>query len=289
MGHGDDVQIWGAGDVARTYRWPQADDHKYSRGVLGLLTGSESFPGAAVLSSLGALHTGLGMLRHLGDRAVCDAVLAQAPETVIAEGRTDAWALGSGVEAARAGEQTLNRARTMLGDQTRPAVVDAGALALIDPATVAASAHHWVLTPHAGEFVRTAERFGVEASAQRLEHDRHNAVRELAEATHSVVLLKGAETLISDGTRMVAVRTGTPWHATAGTGDVLTGAIGAVLAGLAAHQAPGVDLLIDAAATGAWLHGQAGRHAPHPFTPVQLARAIPFALTEAASRAGLMA
>lgn len=284
-----DVHTWGAGDVARTYRWPKADDHKYSRGVLGLLTGSATFPGAAVLSSLGALHTGLGMLRYLGDRAVCDVVLARAPETVVTAGRTDAWAIGSGIDVAEASAQTLQQARTMLNDDARPAVVDAGALALVDPATVAANAHHWVLTPHAGEFARTAARFDVDASADRLQTDRVGAVRDLAAATHSVVLLKGAQTLISDGTRTVAVHSGTPWHATAGTGDVLTGAIGAVLAGLAADHAPTADLLIDAAATGAWLHGQAGRHTPHPFTPVQLAQAIPFALTEAASRADLRA
>lgn len=308
-------RLWTAVDTAVTYRWPHANDHKYSRGVLGLMTGSPQFPGAAVLSTAGALHTGLGMLRWLGDDSVRDRVLDFAPEAVTTEGRTDAFAVGSGLPevSAEAGDPELFRRVHDLLISGVPTVVDAGALAAIDEAALDHE-HRWILTPHLGEFRRLAKRLGVdvaldeladaeqsdsgmsqrdaslERSGSALDHsqdaasgrsadavERHaEAAAALAERTGSVVLLKGAHTVVSDGTQTALVTTGTPWHATAGTGDVLTGVVGALLAARA--EAPTLDALVSVAASGAWLHGRAGQLAQGPFTALQLAAALPDAV-----------
>ncbi|MCD7100866.1 NAD(P)H-hydrate dehydratase [Pseudoclavibacter sp. 13-3] len=280
-------RLWTAVDAAVTYRWPQANDHKYSRGVLGLVTGSPQFPGAAVLSSVGALHTGLGMLRWLGDESVRDRVLDFAPEAVTTEGRTDAFAVGSGLPevSAQAGDPELFQRVHDLLTSGVPTVVDAGALAAIDEAALE-HGHQWILTPHLGEFRRLARRLGIDAAVDTLDdparHDEDSVARHaeaaaiLAERTDSVVLLKGAQTVVSDGAHAVCVTAGTPWHATAGTGDVLTGVIGALLAAHA--DAPSSQDLIAVAASGAWLHGRSGQLARGPFTALELAEALPEAV-----------
>jgi NAD(P)H-hydrate repair Nnr-like enzyme with NAD(P)H-hydrate dehydratase domain len=311
-------RLWTAVDTAVTYRWPTAGDHKYSRGVLGLITGSPRFPGAGVLSTLGALGTGVGMVRHLGADAVQQRVLDRAPEVVTAPGRTDAYAIGSGtpeLDPAAAADDELGSRMLEVLVGTAPVVVDAGALALLTPERLARP-HRFILTPHAGEFARLATRLGIEvtvpdahhgaphhgaeetgapepadsaAASGRLGSQRADSVDEpdaavqargaaaaaMARATGCTVLLKGAITIVTDGSRSVIVTTGTPWHATAGTGDVLTGVIGAVLAGAAADGDP--DLLA-VAASGAWLHGRAGAVARGPFTIGQLAASLPEAV-----------
>src|SRR6476620_7023894 len=91
---------WIPEDTARALRKPTAADDKYSRGVLGIRTGSEAYPGAAVLGVEAAWRTGLGMVRYLGPDRPTGLVLARRPETVTADGRVQAWVIGSGTDAS---------------------------------------------------------------------------------------------------------------------------------------------------------------------------------------------
>ena len=91
---------WTPDDARHSIAVPGTADDKYSRGVLGMVTGSTRFPGAAVLGVEAALHTGLGMVRYLGPTEVGTLVLQRRPEIVLGDGRVQAWLLGSGIDAA---------------------------------------------------------------------------------------------------------------------------------------------------------------------------------------------
>ena len=247
-----------AEDVAALLPRPRPEDQKYTRGVVGVRAGSAAFPGAAVLCTSGAGCGLVGMVRFLpaggsADSPVADAVRARHPEVVVNDGRVQAWVVGSGGDADAA--QALEAAR---GDGV-PLVVDAEALAHFERGPVA------VLTPHAGEL---AQMLGVERAqveARQLEH-----ARRAAEEYDAVVVLKGRHTLIAhpDG-RVRANTTGVPWLATAGSGDVLAGVVGALLAaGLEPY---------DAASVGVWLHGAAATRASAggPLVAARVADALP--------------
>jgi hydroxyethylthiazole kinase-like uncharacterized protein yjeF len=211
--------------------------HKYTRGVVGVRAGSDTYPGAALLAVAGA-NTGLvGMVRFVGPKAVADAVRTAHPE-VVGEGRVQAWVVGPG-----GGDD----AGTMLADARAddvPVVVDADALR-----HVTGPAPGSVLTPHAGELAAMLGVEREEVEAAPLDHARGAARR-----FDCVVLLKGHHTLVADPRgRVRATTTGVPWLATAGAGDVLAGLVGALLAA-------GLDSY-DAASVGSWLHGAAATEA----------------------------
>ena len=236
---------------------PASVAQKYSRGVVGLRTGSARYPGAATLSVAGANVGLVGMVRYDGSAA--DAVRAAYPE-VVGPGQVQAWVTGSG-----GGEAAAEALAACLDDGV-PVVVDADALALVSgPLSVPA-----VLTPHAGEL---AAMLGVgrgEVEAAQLAH-----VRQAAERFGAVVLLKGRHTLVADPGGPVRVNTtGVPWLATAGAGDVLAGLVGALLA---AGLTP-----FDAASAGAWLHGAAARLAAQagPLVASRVAAALPLVFAE---------
>jgi hydroxyethylthiazole kinase-like uncharacterized protein yjeF len=224
------------------------DTDKYRRGVVGVAAGSQQYTGAAVLCAGGAVRSGAGMVRYVGDDAPADLVRARWPEVVVGRGRVQAWAVGSG-GGGDAGER-LGEAL----DDGVPLVVDADALtAYAERAPRGAAA---LLTPHAGELSRLlgVERDAIEA--RRLEHARRAAVE-----LDAVVLLKGSTTVIARPDGRVRVNpTGTPALGTAGSGDVLAGLCGTLLAG-------GLDPF-DAGSVGAWLHGLAGRLAADGGAPV---------------------
>lgn len=253
-------------DVAAMLPMPDDSDHKYTRGVVGLRTGSAGYPGAAVLSAAGAGCGLIGMVRYVG--AAGDAVLAHHPEVVVGTGRAQAWVVGSGggADAGRALEAALS--------EPTPVVVDADALRHLG-----SHRHHdgLVLTPHAGEL---AEMLGVRRS--EVESDPLGQARRAARDYGAVVLLKGRRTVIAtpDGSARVNL-TGTPWLAVAGAGDVLAGLIGALLAaGLTPY---------DAASVGAWLHGAAATHASDggPVSASAVAAALPAAIRGVLRGSGL--
>jgi len=271
------VREWTREDAAHALRRPTAADDKYSRGVLGMRTGSDAYPGAAVLGVEAAWRTGLGMVRYLGPARAAGLVLARRPETVTADGRVQAWVIGSGMDAATRTPSDTAALRAVLSD-TDPVVADAGALELAveDEATAPR-----ILTPHDREHARLRAALGLAVAGA----DRVAAARETAEATGAVVLLKGAVTVVAapDGWT-ASVEAGTPWLATAGTGDVLAGVIGALLAGVAASGRPSDGAALAAlAASGAWLHGRAGALASagdRPITALDVAESLPRTVAE---------
>jgi hydroxyethylthiazole kinase-like uncharacterized protein yjeF len=237
---------------------PEPESDKYRRGVVGIVAGSEQFTGAAVLATGAAIHGGAGMVRFASSRPVVELVRQRWPEAVTAVldagdgldvGRVQAWVVGPGLGTGERAEELVAAA---LGTDL-PVLVDADGLTVLSRRRdLLERTAPTVLTPHAGELSRLlgVDREAVEA--RRLQHVRA-AVAELG----AIVLLKGSTTLIAERNRSVRANpTGTPWLATAGTGDVLSGLVGALLAG-------GMPPL-DAAASGAYLHGLAARLAVSP-------------------------
>jgi len=255
-------ELFGEADAAAWIAVPVDDDDKYSRGVAGFVTGSARYPGAAVLGVEAALRTGVGMVRYLGPGRATRLVLQRRPEAVTAEGRVQAWVLGSGWDTARSDELTRMLLEPVF-EGTAPTVLDAGALDLW-PRIGAPR----VLTPHAGELARL-----IEVERDEVLADREAALRRAVELTGATVLLKGAETLVlSPGGEVLRVRNATPWLATAGAGDALAGILGA----LVATHADAPDLAPVAAAA-AWIHGEAARRASDggPLVILDLCTAIP--------------
>jgi hydroxyethylthiazole kinase-like uncharacterized protein yjeF len=234
-------------DVAALLPLPQAESDKYRRGVVGIAAGSARYPGAAVLAVAGALRGGAGAVRYVGPAG--GAVISRFPETLVSErgpakaGRVQAWVVGPG-----AGDDAATVAEVLEAEV--PVLVDADGLRLADRDAVRGRSAPTLMTPHAGE---AAALLGV--SREEVEGSRLTAARELASRYGATVLLKGSTTLVADpGGGPVRVNaTGTPWLATAGSGDVLSGLSGSLLAaGLSTR---------DAGSVAAYLHGLAGRYA----------------------------
>ena len=220
-------------------------DHKWTHAIQ-VLAGSSLMPGAADLVVRGALAAGASMIRLTSRGDVAELIDLPAEvvrsDDPVVEKRSRCVVAGPGL-----GIGSIDWLRERLADVSVPVVLDADGLdrSLIRNDTE--SERRWVLTPHEGEFVRL--------TGEPLPSNRLEAVRSLARATGCVVLLKGATTLIADRDgRVRVVRSGTPTLATAGSGDVLSGVIGATIA-------RGHDPL-DAAALGAHLHGRAGAALP---------------------------
>ena len=251
---------WTAEQAAGVLRMPTASDDKYSRGVLGVRTGSDRYPGAAVLGVEAAHRTGLGMVRYLGDERPTALVLARRPETVSADGRVQAWLIGSGTDASERSAADTAALRELLAG-SMPVVVDAGALDLV-PGAVAPV----VVTPHDRELARLREAAGLpEISLTGPRADREGAAVDTAAALGVTVLLKGSRTVVATPAgRVRTVVSPTAWLAAAGTGDVLGGILGALVAGAAEADAGAngsaaldADTLGALAATAAYVHGHA--------------------------------
>ncbi|HUO38413.1 MAG TPA: NAD(P)H-hydrate dehydratase [Mycobacterium sp.] len=232
-----------AADVRACWPVPGPHDDKYTQGVKGILAGSATYPGAAVLCTGAAVAATSGMVRYAGTAAA--QVLSHWPEVIASQsaqtaGRVQAWAVGPGLGTDEAGASALWFA---LGSDL-PVIVDADALTILAerPDLVSSRDAPTVLTPHAGEFARLAGRPPGD--------DRVAAARELADRLGATVLLKGNVTVIAEpGGPVYLNPAGQSWAATAGSGDVLSGIIGALLAaGLPAGEA---------AAAAAFVHARA--------------------------------
>lgn len=255
---------------------PAADDDKYRRGVLGIVTGSREYPGAAVLGVQAAVRTGVGMVRYLGPPRASDLVLQSRPEIVTAAGRVQAWLIGSGMSA----ETRTDAARERLAAATAdgmPLVVDAGALDLLGDLRGPA-----VLTPHAGELVTVLKAAGCEVDRAGIVADPEQWAERAADLTGQVVLLKGRITHVCgpdrDGGRTAArVEAPSSWAATAGSGDVLGGIVGALVATNSDAVLADPDRLVALAATGAYIHAWAAHSASGggPIAALDIAEAVP--------------
>ncbi|MEW1546592.1 NAD(P)H-hydrate dehydratase [Streptomyces tsukubensis] len=244
-------------DVAHLLPEPGAASDKYRRGVVGIVAGSARYPGAAVLAVAGALRGGAGAVRYVGHAA--DAVIARFPESLVhagppgKAGRVQSWVVGPGLG------DDLGAVAEVLAAPV-PVLVDADGLRRLaeDPALLRDRAAPTLLTPHAGEAAAL-----LDATREEVEAAQLAAVRELAARYGATVLLKGAATLIADPDPRTPVRAntmGTPWLATAGSGDVLAGLAGSLLAGGLSAR--------DAGSAAAYLHGLAARRAAADAVPV---------------------
>jgi len=236
--------------LSRWVRKPQADDHKYSRGVVGFATGSLEYPGAALIGVSAALHTGVGMVRYLGPEVVQAMVVTSHPEVVIAGGGVDAWVVGSGI-ASPLTPEALQMLR-VAHESGAPVVVDAGALDRAEDFGPLA-----VLTPHEGELRTLATRLGVSQSESPLE----TAVA-VAQQLGQCILVKGSITRVVNPSGDVwELPTATPWLATAGTGDALAGIMGALCATWHDSIRDTPAVLAEVAVTAALIHQTAAAHA----------------------------
>ena len=257
---------WSARKTKKYIYHPNEFDSKYSRGVLGLITGSTTYPGAAVLTASAAMATGIGMVRFQPVRSpfnlskryfVQSLVLGSSPEVVVKKGAVSAWLLGSGV-ANSGGVNTWLRQR----DFTRaihdhvPLVLDAGALHLAGK-----SKSPTLITPHVGELAALMCARGENVSSVKIAAQPDVWVKQASEKLGVSVLLKGSVTYLSDGDEVIELPKATPWLATAGTGDVLAGIIGAIVASNSQSIMDGTMSIIEAGASGAFIHERAAEKA----------------------------
>jgi len=268
------LRVLDPADVARLVPRPGPRDDKYTRGVVGVAAGSSTYPGAGVLSTGAAVHGGAGMVRYAGGAA--EHVRSRWPEAIVTEGKpseagqVQAWVVGPGIGTDDAAAGLL---RDVLG-QDVPVLVDADGLTLLarEPELVRSRTAPTVLTPHDREFERVAGPVGA---------DRVGAARRAAAEMGVTMLLKGNATVVAGPDGFAYVNpTGTPWLATAGSGDVLSGLAGALLAG-------GVEPAL-AAALAAYLHGLAGSIAAGGATTsaTGVLAALPAALRTVCAAAG---
>lgn len=264
--------------VRSVWPLPSEEDDKYSRGVTGVVAGSEAYPGAAVLVTSAALRAGAGLVRFIGPRRVQDLVLAARPEVVVHEPAdvadrlpgVSAWVVGSGV-ADHPGQEAVIGAALASG---LPIVVDAGAIEACARSRAAgsrpASPDKVLLTPHARELVRALRELKHDVSLEDVLASREEHARLLAETARATVLLKGAHTIVvSPGGSVVKLPPAPSWLATAGSGDVLAGIAGSLLAsGLSAA---------DAGAAAAWIHARAAERASNggPIVAMDLVDGLP--------------
>ena len=238
---------------------PASDAHKYTRGLLGVVGGA--MPGAALLAARAAQGAGAGYVKLLGEGAgaPADLVIDRQPlAEVLTDSRFAAVLVGPGLGRDAAARERLATALS----EPISAVLDADALILLSPRHLAERQAALIATPHDGELFALERTFGLDGSGSKVAR-----AEALARASGMVVVAKGADTLVAapDGRIAYAMRASS-WLSTAGTGDVLAGAI-------ASRLANGADPFA-AACQGVWLHGEAARLTPAPFTAGQLAEQV---------------
>ncbi|MFZ3415540.1 NAD(P)H-hydrate epimerase [Arthrobacter sp. 3Tela_A] len=261
-------------DIAALLPQPAAGDQKYTRGVLGIAAGSETYPGAAVLATGAALATGTGMVRYLGPEPVRRLINQTHPEAVCADStvsltHVQAWVAGPG-----AGTDEAQRRRAVDAMASGlPCVIDADALSAVEPGL----GPQVILSPHAGELSALLGRLGESAARAAIEADPLTWVQKAAELTGATVLLKGWATLVAapDGGGVYSQAEATPWLATAGSGDTLSGILGAMLS-TGPESAPEPGYYARVAAAAASIHGRAGTLAARqgPVQPALLPEAV---------------
>ena len=279
-------------------RLPKRDiaAHKGSYGTLLVIAGSSQLGGAAALVADGALRAGVGLVRLAVPWGIVERLATNSPERIVIGQRQESdgglaftalpdlrqlLSTASAVVIGPGMGQSAGRShliRQLLESIKQPAVLDADGLNLlaeIGITKIAKFGRNWILTPHPKEASRL-----LDIPIEKVLDDRRNAVATLARSTGAVVVLKGHQTLIANGTSddIFINTTGNPNLAVGGTGDVLTGVIGALLA-------MGLPTL-DATLLGVWAHGRAADRllvAGRSFgvKPTELAKEITFALSEA--------
>ncbi|MEY2628254.1 MAG: hypothetical protein RL066_70 [Actinomycetota bacterium] len=274
------VKKWTAKDASRCIITPSDLDHKYSRGVLGIITGSARFPGAAVLTSSAASVTGLGMIRFHSSSGLAHLVLHTTPSVVVQPGKVTAWLVGSGIESKKYSDFTTwlrHRWFKLTTLQSVPTVLDAGALHL-----AGSLEQPTLITPHSGELSRLLVARGVQVTSEAIEGDPKKWVQIAADTLGVTVLLKGSTTYIANDSTLIQLPVATPWLATAGSGDVLAGIIGALIATNTVEILNDYEQLAKVAATGAFIHARAAESASNggPINAEAIIKFIPSVISQ---------
>jgi hydroxyethylthiazole kinase-like uncharacterized protein yjeF len=269
---------WKSKDAARCIIIPSELDHKYSRGTLGVITGSAQYPGAAVLTTSAATATGLGALRFHSSSGLAHLVLHQTPEALVQPGPVTAWLAGSGINSKRCSDITTwlrHRWFVLLDRQSFPTLLDAGALHL-----AGSLEQPTLITPHSGELSKLLAQRGVIASAELIESNPSEWAMKASELLAVTVLLKGSRTVVAQDQYLIELPVATTWLATAGSGDVLAGIIGALMATNYIEILNDSKRLADVDATGAFIHNRAALIASNgaPISASSIISAIPKAI-----------
>ncbi len=300
-----DIGIPPEADVEPTVTWTDANSlrgliprtaepaHKYSAGALLVVAGTYQVTGAPVMVVEGAQRTGCGILFLATAQSAAAAVDLRLTEALVygvredEAGQMDSEALEQVLEQAQratalvvgpgmgTGDESRQLIEGILREVEAPVLLDADAISNLSGSDALSNrAAPTIVTPHPGELSRLMETGTKDISARRL----HSA-REAARKHGCCVLLKGSDTIVAEGERTAVNSTGNVALATAGTGDVLSGVIGALLS-------RGMDAY-DAARTGAWVHGRASELwtretglPPESFVATDLLPYLPRAITE---------
>lgn len=253
------IKKWSTKDAKKCIAIPSDLDNKYSRGVLGVITGSAQYPGASVLTTSAAAATGVGMIRFYASSGLDHLVLHQTPSVVCHPGNVSAWIVGSGIDARKYSSFTTwlrYRHFRSLKIQGVPTVLDAGALKLAEKLE-----QPTLITPHSGELARLLNSRGISVTSEAIEGNPKKWVVTAAKSLGVTVLLKGSRTYVANDSVLIELPVATPWLATAGTGDVLSGIIGALVATHHIEVLNDSDYLAPLAATAALIHANAAKRA----------------------------
>ena len=250
---------WTSKDAKKCIVVPSDLDNKYSRGVLGVITGSAQYPGAAVLTTSAAAATGVGMIRFYPSSGLDHLVLHSTPSVVVFPGNVSAWIVGSGIDALKYSSWTTwlrYRHFKSLKIQGVPTVLDAGAIHLAGKLE-----QPTVITPHSGELARLLNSRGVSVTTEAIEGNPKKWVVTASKTLGVTVLLKGSRTYVANDSVLIELPVATPWLATAGTGDVLTGILGSLVATNFIEILNDKYRLAELAATAALIHATAAKNA----------------------------
>jgi len=269
------IKVWKSKDAATCIIVPSALDHKYSRGTLGIITGSAKYPGAAVLTTQAASATGLGVIRFHSNSGLAHLVLHQSPEALVQPGPVTAWLAGSGIDSKKYTDFTTwlrHRWFVLLNRQSVPTVLDAGALYL-----AGSLEQPTLITPHSGELSQLLSQRGVIASAELIESNPTYWAQHASELLAVTVLLKGSRTVVAQNDYVIELPISTPWLAIAGSGDVLAGIVGALFATNYIEILNDIRRVAEVAATAALIHNKAALLASSggPISAPALIQSIP--------------
>lgn len=249
---------------------PKPDDHKYMRGVLGVISGSANFPGAAILNIEGAIRSGAGMVRYLGDSVLIEEIVANRPEAVFESGEVDAYLIGSGLSLSGSSKELKSKIDDAMASEV-PVILDADAMQLAQK-----SRHLQILTPHSGELSKWLTEKNQSVSTSDINQNPCHYLQLAASLIESNILLKGNTTFIASYTtkQIIKIEKLPTVLATAGSGDVLAG----IIAGLTVQCQPEKEAeLVQIAALAVLLHAQAAYKASNggPIAALDIALSLP--------------
>jgi NAD(P)H-hydrate repair Nnr-like enzyme with NAD(P)H-hydrate dehydratase domain len=220
------------------------------------------------------------MIRFHSSSGLAHLVLHSTPSVVVQPGKVTAWLVGSGIEAKNYADITTwlrHRWYKLTTLQSVPTVLDAGALHL-----AGSLEQPTLITPHSGELSKLMIARGVQVTPEAIEGDPKKWVQEAADTLGVTVLLKGSTTYVANDSVLIQLPVATPWLATAGTGDVLAGIIGALVATNTVEILNDYNHLAYVAATGALIHARSAEIASNggPINAEAIIEFIPRVITQ---------